>query len=127
MLGYLLPYSGEIMPKDRWGASPLNNDRLLRLSLAYLLPALCSKVEGRAICGADDDIRYSATAALQYLIVSSFIHSSSWKLVDKMDEKQQLVGSLPVVNDISEQRAQAKKSSRWGTVKLVCLEIAASR
>ncbi|KAH0387712.1 carboxypeptidase S, partial [Aureobasidium melanogenum] len=36
-----------------------------------------------------------------------------------MDEKQQLIGSLPVVNVISEQRAQAKKNSRWGTIKLV--------
>ncbi|KAH0423391.1 hypothetical protein KCU90_g8750, partial [Aureobasidium melanogenum] len=36
-----------------------------------------------------------------------------------MDEKQQLIGSLPVVNGISEQRAQAKKNSRWGTIKLV--------
>ena len=37
-----------------------------------------------------------------------------------MDEKQQLIGSLPTTNDSFEQRAHAKKSSRWGTVKLVC-------
>jgi hypothetical protein len=86
--------------------------------LAYLLPAFCSKAEGRAICGADDDIRYTATAALQYLI-----HLFCLETIDKMDEKQQLIGSLPVVNDISEQRAQAKKNSRWGTIKLVCLEM----
>jgi hypothetical protein len=74
-----------------------------------------------------DDIRYPATAAFQYLIVLSFLHPSCGKSVDKMDEKQQLMGSLPVVNDISEQRAQAKKNSRWGTIKLVCLKITALR
>ena len=116
-----------IHAEGSWGASPLNNDRLHRLSLAYLVPALCSKAEGRAICGADDDIRYTATAVLQYLIVSSFLRLFCLKSIDKMDEKQQLIGSLPVVNDISEQRAQAKKSSRWGTIKLVCLEILAPR
>jgi len=42
-----------------------------------------------------------------------------------MDEKQQLIGSLPVVNDISEQRAQAKKNTRWGTIKLVRVEMIA--
>lgn len=93
--------------------------------LAYLLPALWSKVEGRAICGADDDIRNTATAAFQYLIVFSFLRSFCQNSIDKMDEKQQLIGSLPVVNDISEQRAHAKKNSRWGTIKLVCLEITA--
>jgi hypothetical protein len=74
-----------------------------------------------------DDIRYTATAAFRYLIVSSFLLSSCLEPIDKMDEKQQLMGSLPVVNDISEQRAQAKKSSRWGTIKLVCHEITAWR
>jgi len=73
----------------------------------------------------DDDIRYTATAAFQYLIVPSFLCSSCENSIDKMDEKQQLIGSLPVVNDISEQRAQAKKNSRWGTIKLVRVGIIA--